>query len=136
MKELLEGIRTQNQNRKEWVGADTAESIAQHILDEAEELVESITNFPVKRDAEFETVSEIGDILYLTLKLCVDLGIDPVQAIEMKLLRNSMKYPDHIQTQGLGYEESRKRSKQLWKEMGGDHDFFLAYTEVLGDEDD
>lgn len=117
------------------MGADTPEHIVQQILDEAEELMESILNFPAKQDAEFETVSEIGDILYLTLKLCVDLGVDPVQAIEMKLHRNSLKYPDHIQGNGLGYEEARRVSKEMWKQMGGDHAFYLAYTEVYGDNE-
>jgi phosphoribosyl-ATP pyrophosphohydrolase len=135
VKELLNRIETQNAHRQEWVGSDTPEHIAGQILDEAQELVESMDNFPVKQDAEFEVVSEIGDLLYLTFKLCVDLGIDPVQAVEMKLHRNSLKYSDHVMSNGHGYQEARKLAKDMWQQLGGDHNFYQAYTEIYGDDD-
>jgi len=94
------------------------------IRDEAQELVDAIDQFPVKQDAEAQVVSEVGDILYLALRFCLAMGIDPKEAVEMKLQRNSVKYPDHFSSNGWGYEKSRAMSKSLWDHMGGDHRFF------------
>lgn len=130
MKELTAKVSSQNHNRREWAKNDTPESVAHQIVEESQELVEAIANFDTHRDAEYSVISEIGDVLYLALKLCGDLGIDPAEAVELKLLRNSAKYPDYFSSNGWGYEQSREMSKSLWQHLGGDHAFFMWHALV------
>lgn len=134
--QIASEIAAQNERRQTWIETDTPHSVASHIVQESEELVEAIEHFDVLQDAEFEVVSEIGDILYLTLRLCSQLGIDPAEAVRMKIHRNSVKYPDHFQSNGWSYEQARDMSKSLWEALGGDHAFFLWYALQYPIDDD
>lgn len=94
------------------------------IRDEAQELVDAVDSFPVLQDAENQVVSEIGDILYLTYRLCLAMDIDPEEAVRMKIQRNAIKYPDHFNSNGWDYETAREKSRSFWESIGGDHAFF------------
>ena len=65
------------------------------ILTESQELVDAINESMVTGDV-FSVASELGDVLYVALRLCDELGLDPADVVEMKVKRNSMKYPDAI----------------------------------------
>lgn len=126
----IEGIRTQQANRRLWSEDDDAEKVAAMITGEANELSQAIQEALVTGDV-FSVASEIGDVLYVTLRLCDELGIDPAQALDLKIKRNAMKYPDAIMSDGYNYQEATQLSKEMWKAMGGDERFSHAYLEVL-----
>lgn len=125
---MAQRVQSQNENRREWSSHDTPENLAEQILEESGELVDAIRNFDALPHAEYEVVSEVGDILYLALKFCVEMGIDPAQAVELKLARNSVKYPDEFHSNGWDYDKAREVSKSLWEHLGGDDAFFLWHS--------
>lgn len=131
---LKESIRKQNGNRELWKGNDTPEAIAYMIDDEASELVEAIQESLLSGDV-FSVVSEIGDLLYLLNRLCIDLGIDPDDAMKMKLLRNSLKYSDYVMSNG-DFAKATELSKNMWQMLGGDEAFSHAYLELFGGTED
>lgn len=129
MKRLVEKIAQQNESREQWVNTDTPSTLAEHIVTEANELVEAIENYDCLPDGVYGVVSEIGDVLYLALKLCHDLGIDPTDAVELKLLRNSVKYPDYAQSNGWDYQTAATLSRALWTTLGGDKRFYEWHSQ-------
>jgi NTP pyrophosphatase (non-canonical NTP hydrolase) len=119
LEKLQAYITEQNNNRRLWTENDTPEKIATYITQEAQELEGAIKEAFVTGDV-FSVASEIGDVFYLVLKLCEELGIDPIQAAGMKLTRNSMKYGDHIMSNGRNFEEASGVSREVWKVFGSD----------------
>jgi NTP pyrophosphatase (non-canonical NTP hydrolase) len=128
MKDQYQQIIDQNHNRKRWRENDSPETLIKQIVEEALELEKSAREFESTQNAEYHLVGEIGDVLYLTLKLCDELGIRPEDALELKLLRNSVKYPDHLQSNGWDYRKARETSQSLWQNLGGDNAFFLWHS--------
>ena len=110
----------------------TPEELASQIKDEAQELVDEIQTSLVTGEA-WNVVGEIGDLYILLAQLCHDLGIDPVNAFEMKALRNERKYGDWTMSNGYGADEARKLSKDAWEYQGGDHAFSLLYLDMLAE---
>ena len=133
LEHAIQGIEVQQNNRRVWSEHDDAESVARMILDEAHELVEAIIESFVTGDV-FSVASELGDILYLAHRMCMELGFDPADLIDMKSLRNAGKYQDFVLNNGYDYDEAVKLSKQLWREMGGDTRFSHAYLELFSAE--
>lgn len=133
LQKAIDHIQVQQSNRRVWSEHDDAESVARMIQGEAGELVVAITESILSGDV-FSVASEIADILYLTHRLCVELGLSPAQLIEMKTLRNSMKYNDAILNNGYDYTEATVLAKNGWKAMGGDEAFSHAYLDVLAEE--
>ncbi len=133
LEHAIQGIEVQQNNRRVWSEHDDSESVARMILDEAHELVEAIIESFVTGDV-FTVASELGDILYLAHRMCMELGFDPADLIEMKTQRNSVKYSDAAMNNGYDYDEAVKLSKQLWREMGGDTRFSHAYLELFSAE--
>lgn len=134
MKETTLYIRQQQEQRRLWADHDTPENVAAFISEEARELEEAIQESMVTGDV-FSVVSEIGDVMYLLLKLCDSLGIDPEQAAKLKLQRNQFKYGDHVMSNGRAYPEAVAKSKEVWSAMGGDSAFSHVYLDYLADED-
>jgi len=124
----MEQIAEQNHNRKRWRENDSPTSLIAQIVEEAQELQQANDQFEVKPNAEYHLIGEVGDILYLTLKLCEEMGIDPEEAINLKLARNSVKYPDHFHNNGWDFNLARKTSKSLWEHLGGDDAFYLWHS--------
>ena len=123
---LMHQVSQQTEKKTLWEEHDGPVEVAGFIVTEAEELQEAIEN-----DGEaFEIASEVGDVLYLALKLCADLGIKPEDAIRMKILRNDLKYPTDLNSEG-NYEQQREQSQSLWESMGGDVSFSHAYLDFL-----
>ncbi len=127
-------IHEQNQNRKLWAETDTPEHIARMLDDEATELQEALKEAYITGDA-FSVASEIGDVLYLVYRLCDLIGINPEQAVEMKITRNGYKYNDHITSNGRTGDEARKISKEVWEKMGGDKMFSRLYLDYLAHDE-
>jgi len=128
-------IREQNEKRTLWEGNDDPEALAAMIKEEAQELVDGIQEAMVT-DNVFEVASEIGDVGYLLLRLCDSLGIDLRQAVEMKIIRNSMKYPDHVLSNGRDYAAATQVGKETWQFLGGDAAFSHAYLDYLAHDED
>lgn len=127
---LMETVKKQNSNRENWIDHDTTPVIANFIVEEANELKEAVETNKSKVDV----ASEVGDVLYLTFKLCIQEGIDPRDALEMKIIRNSLKYTDTLNSNG-DYTQGRETSRRLYKAMGGDELFFDAFSKILNDKD-
>jgi len=126
MKEALSRINNQRQVRQVWREQD-AETLSRSIIGEAGELLEAITNgMPA-----IEVASEIGDVLWLTLALCGELGIDPKNAIDLKIKRNDYKYNPAVMNES---QEPVVLSKTVWKDMGGDKMFYQIYLDYLADD--
>lgn len=132
LEHAVEGIRTQQANRKLWAEGDDAEKVANLLLGEAVELVEAIKESFLTGDV-FSVASEIGDILFVTFRLCDELGFDAADLIDMKTKRNSMKYSDAVLSNGYNHAEASLMSRQAWQYMGGDQAFSHAYLNVLAD---
>lgn len=133
MKETTLYIAQQNENRRLWSENDTPENVAAYITEEAQELEEAIQEAMITGDV-FSVASELGDLFYLVEKLGQMLGIDPEQAAHMKVIRNSLKYPDHIMSNGRSYPEAVRTSKEVWSAMGGDSAFSHVYLDYLAHE--
>lgn len=97
---------------------DDVLSVAQMILNEAQELVEA-TETAFLTDDLTSVASEAGDCLYLLLRLFKLLGLDE-KAVEMKIKRNYLKY--------YGFEDKEEAIRQ-WKLQGGDKRFFEMYLD-------
>lgn len=123
IRELGRRVHEQTLKKDNWKDHDDPYTVALMLRQEADELVESI-----EQDGEaFDVGSEIADVLYLALKLCEELGFKPDQLLEMKMLRNDMKYPTDVNSNSGGYTEAAKKSKMMWEAMGGDKAFYYAY---------
>lgn len=130
MRENISGfadkIHTQRQAREEWK-AQTPEQLSAGIMEEAGELLEAIQNgMPA-----IEVASEIGDVLWLTLGLCAELGIVPEDAVEMKIVRNAIKYPDAFLSNGWETDQAMQLSKDQYDHSGGDESFYNWYSETF-----
>jgi NTP pyrophosphatase (non-canonical NTP hydrolase) len=128
--ELAHYIEQQNVKRQLWDSCDTPEALASMLEDESKELAQSIQEAFVTSDV-FSVASEIGDIQYLLLRLGSMLGIDPIEAGNMKLIRNSYKYPDHLASNGRDLQPARTVMKESWNGFGGDKRFSHIYLDLL-----
>lgn len=135
MQHAIEGVRIQQANRKHWAEGDSADKVAEMIVEEGQELIQAIQESFLTGDV-FSVASEIGDILYLVHRLCDELGFDAAELIDMKTKRNSMKYSDAVLNNRYSPAEARMMSKKAWTLMGGDERFSHAYLEVLADVED
>lgn len=121
---------------------------------EVKELAEAIDECQIGQSA-FALASEIGDILFLieryeirfagltpqlldyrqqVFNLCQQVGIDPDEAVMMKVQRNSMKYPDDRLNFGDHYDDEVVNAKLIWEMIGGDAVWSQAYLDILAKE--
>ncbi len=133
MSEIDIYISQQNDNRRLWVEEDTPDKIIEMIYAELDELAESIKEAYITGDV-FSVASELGDVAYLVHRLGKELGIDVNQATEMKIIRNSMKYSDHVMSNGRDLPSTVAASKDAWKAMGGDPVWSHAYLDHLSSD--
>jgi len=151
---LQREVLFQNESRHSWRQHDTPENLEEFILQETEELREAVDLAMIGAGA-FEVASELGDVFYLFIKRVfssnepvppailaavqyaeeiADLaGIDPNDAVLMKIIRNDMKYLHSFANNGYTYERSRNLSKRQWTAMGGDENFSEMYMEMADD---
>jgi hypothetical protein len=147
---VAEHVAKQHENRETWGKEDTLSHIEKLIWLEYDEHLEAIAHdLPAVAVA-----SEVGDVLYLiTLyeskaplspaltalkqemyQFCEEVGLDPLECVEMKVLRNAIKYPDALCNNGYAYKEAMQISKLFYVALAGSQDlkFYEAYLEVFG----
>ncbi len=94
MKELLKLI-IDYRNERGWKEHDTPEALAKSIIIEAAELLENY-QWPDQVPNEENVKEEMADVLIYTLAMIHDLGYDPIQLVNEKLIKNNIKYPKPI----------------------------------------
>ena len=124
---LVERVGQQTEKMQNWRENGGPYETSIYLRDEADELVKAIED----DEEAFEVASEIGDVVYLAFKICYDLGINPADAVQMKILRNDLKYSTDMNSHGE-YQTSRQVSKAFWGQLGGDVAFSHAYLGVIG----
>lgn len=128
---MMHRVEFQTENKKLWLDNDGPEEVVKMMEAELEELKQAVQESMLSGDV-FNVASEIGDVLYLALKFCSLTGLVPEDVVELKILRNDMKYPNDLNSFG-NYAERHKQSKEFWKAMGGDSAFSHAYLEMFSD---
>lgn len=147
--DLRHHIVVQNDNRFAWKTYDNPQNIEEYTLEELKELQQAGEFFFLIENPDFEIASEVGDVVYLCLKyqeyygdmtdsmvgawnyahdIAERVGLDVEQCVVMKILRNSVKYPDYLASNGITYNEARYKSKDLWSTLGGDKTFYRWYS--------
>ena len=110
--------RVAKQNKEVYLfSQDTPEGIAGMIIEEAEELRKELLQIFVTGQA-WKLAGEIGDILYLLIRMGQLSGIDPLDALELKIDRNYEKYAGEI---------DKGEARRKWETKGGD-DRFIEET--------
>lgn len=98
MKELTKRIRKFIQER-DWEQFHTPKNLAMSLSIEAAEIMEHFQWKTAEESRELdeatfdEVKDEIGDTFVYLLRLCDELGIDPIKAANDKMLKNAEKYP-------------------------------------------
>lgn len=95
---------------------DTPESLLGRIEEEVIELREAIKNEGSQLDVE----SELGDLLYLLIRLSQMTNIDLIEAVLAKYSRNWKKYYK---------QESREQAKANWGDK--DHEYLDNWTKAF-----
>jgi len=127
-------IFDQNAKRDLWESHDSPETLTEYLKIEIDELAQALQESYITGDV-FSFASEMGDIQYLLIRLGNMVGIDPMQAAEMKVYRNSYKYADHVASNGREYPEAARVMKDTWKALGGDAAFSHVYLDYLAHSD-
>lgn len=117
IRELTKKIAGQNDAIPLFKKTDDAFNMADMIVEEAQELVEELEAASITDDLT-QVAGEVGDVLYLALKMCHTLGLNPDEVVEMKLKRNAEKY---------GGQSDRDTAKKEWADKGGDAIFYQRY---------
>ena len=105
---LTEKIVNQQKTRPIMCEHDTPYAVAQMLAQEANELVEAMYND--LDGSAWEIISELADVMYLWLYLAQMLDVDAVDAVEMKLDRNSEKHHERFYQSGDYLEQSSGRA--------------------------
>lgn len=134
MNEMMHRVVAQTEQKELWRDHDSPEDIGRMLGEEVAELQVAIQESMLSGDV-FSVASEIGDVLYLSLKFCHSVGLAPEDVVNLKILRNDMKYPNALNSTG-NYKEQRQKSKATWELMGGDEVFSLAYLDILAEIED
>ncbi len=96
----------------------TTEQVADWLQEEITELKEVLEK---KEFEKIELESEIGDVLYLLIRLSQMTGIDLIEAVLSKCARNWQKY---------GKAESREQAKANWSHEK-DHEYLDNWTKAF-----
>ncbi|MDP8269734.1 MAG: nucleotide pyrophosphohydrolase [Candidatus Tenebribacter davisii] len=98
MNELINKIR-QFVKERDWEQFHTPKNLAMALSIEAAEIMEHFQWKTAEESRELDEVTfsevkdEIGDTFVYLLRLCDELGIDPIEAANNKMLKNAEKYP-------------------------------------------
>lgn len=98
MEEIIDKIKTFRDER-DWMKFHDPKNLAVSIVIEAAELLEHF-QWKTKQEVEGyvennrdEIADEIADVAMYLFELSDNLGIDLIQAMELKLKKNALKYP-------------------------------------------
>jgi len=117
IRSLTQQVAEQNEAVPLFKETDDAFHIADMIVEEAQELVDELRSASITDDLT-QVAGEVGDVLYLALKMCNTLGLNPDEVVQMKIARNAEKY---------GGQTNRDVAKSEWVEKGGDTIFYQQY---------
>lgn len=98
MQKLIEKIRQFTQER-DWEKFHSPKNLSMALSIEASEIMEHFQwkTTEESRHLDAETLAkvkdEIGDTFTYLLNLCDELGIDPIEAANEKMIKNAEKYP-------------------------------------------
>jgi NTP pyrophosphatase (non-canonical NTP hydrolase) len=106
--------------------------IAAKLLEEASELMQAILEAEIGGGAT-EVAGELGDVTILLIQLADQMGIDPFQAAEIKMMRNDWKAPTTALNNG--YPDPYETTSQAYELTGGDMMFYQIYLQLLAEED-
>jgi dCTP diphosphatase len=98
MQELIEKIRLFIKER-DWEQFHSPKNLVMALNVEVAEIMEHFQwltteesrNLPQEKLAEVK--DEIGDVFVYLIRLCDEMGIDPIKAANDKMLKNARKYP-------------------------------------------
>jgi phosphoribosyl-ATP pyrophosphohydrolase len=96
----------------------TAKQIAESATKSARELTEALNT-----DQAMNVASNMGDLVYLLLRLSGKTDIDLKETVMMKLARNAYKYNNIL---------TKEEGLALYKSFGGDEAFFEKYVSIKG----
>jgi len=114
---LTREVTEQNNEIPLFVKTDDPMYTAEMILEEAQELRDEIEKAFLTDDLT-QVAGEIGDVIYLALKLCDALGLNADEVVRMKIDRNRDKYGGHT---------DRDTAKSEWVDKGGDELWYQRY---------
>lgn len=113
MEELLETIRAFVKER-DWEQYHSPKNLAMALMVEAGEIAEHFQWLTEDESRELplhkrkEVQDEIADVLVYLVNLADKLGIDPLEAAQLKMKKNSEKYPaEKVRGKALKYTEYR-----------------------------
>jgi dCTP diphosphatase len=94
----LKGIVDRFVSERQWEQFHKPKNLAMSIAIEAAELMEHFqwigSDQPIEQvDNDSPIAQEIADVLAYTLRIATVLGVDLSQALELKMVRNRLKYP-------------------------------------------
>lgn len=121
IRELTRLIAQQNDEVPYFRNSDSPENTGRMIEEEAQELREAIAVAFLTDDLTWIT-SELADILYLVLKMCDFLGLNADEILQIKILRNRLKYQDKY---------TREQAVKDWEAKGGDKKYFNDLLDVV-----
>ncbi len=145
---MKETVLQQNRLRTGWV--KTPEELASYFEEEYQEMLDATAEVLIGADP-LTLIQELADvyILYVQLEemqieteeqidktlsvlfLCDEMGIDIDEAVALKTLRNTIKYPvDLLRQEDKTKEEMIKECKSLYSAMGGDRAFYEYVTNM------
>lgn len=124
IRDLTDEVVKQNQEIPLFRETDSPHFVAQMIVEESQELLEEL-EMAFLTDDLTQVGGEIGDVIYLALKLCESLGLNADEVVRIKIDRNREKYNGHT---------NQAVAKEEWKQKGGDEVWYRAYIDYLAHE--
>ena len=120
---LTKEVISQNNEIPLFRETDSPENTAGMILEEAQELVKEMKEAFVTDDLT-KVAGELGDVLYLALKLCDSLGLNADDVVRIKIARNGFKYKN---------QTDKETARREWEMIDGDDWFFKYYLDYLAE---
>lgn len=130
LEHLRQLVDKQQEARNQWQEGSPAD-VTRMLHEEVGELAHAIDNYDLLENGVFEVASELGDIMYLVMRLHSMTGLDPEKTLEMKIMRNSLKHGEFFYN-SFEQPDAYRYARNMWKMMGGDALFYQAYLVMQG----
>jgi dCTP diphosphatase len=98
MKELMKRIRNFTRER-DWEQFHSPKNLSMALSIEASEIMEHFQWKTAEESRKLDSLTlrkvkdEVADTFIYLIRLCDELGIDPIEAAHDKILKNAVKYP-------------------------------------------
>jgi NTP pyrophosphatase (non-canonical NTP hydrolase) len=105
------------------------------LSDEVKEAIETIESGDAIIEDKYVAIEqELADIGLFLLTAFDILGSDPFKAMMEKHARNMLKYPANLFQDG-DFQSSLASAKKMWRDSGGNHDFYNGHSVHMIDFD-